>query len=88
AIGKALGKRFVKVHIPAGVSSVAIDLIGKLELSFSFLSVIRNLIGRMSMDTAVLGEKIQRELGFRPGVDIDSGWQDAVSRYLNKGKDD
>ncbi|MFH1153159.1 MAG: NAD-dependent epimerase/dehydratase family protein, partial [Pseudomonadota bacterium] len=47
AIGKALGKRFVKVHIPAGVSSVAIDLIGKLELSFSFLSVIRNLIGRM-----------------------------------------
>jgi UDP-glucose 4-epimerase len=86
AICGALGKGCFRVSVPWRGARLIVAATAKLELSFSFLSGIRNLIDRMSTDTAVSGSRIQRELGFRPEVDLHRGWVDAVERYLNKRK--
>jgi UDP-glucose 4-epimerase len=81
AIGLGLGRPVRKLVIPKGAARAISRMISKLELSFSRLSGIRTLIDRMSMDTAVSGDKIQQELGFRPAVNPVEGWRDAVFRY-------
>lgn len=85
AIGAALGRPFVCLAVPGFLMRILHRIILKEPLYFSFLSVIRNQVEKMTLDTAVLGEKSQSQLCFRPGTDLEKGWQDAVSRYQQKG---
>jgi nucleoside-diphosphate-sugar epimerase len=86
AICEALGRPPPRYHLPtppvrflAGVVESAFRLAGKRPL------VDRATVDKMLEDVAVSGEKIQRELGFRPRFDLSSGWRETARQMAGWG---
>ena len=86
AICQALGRGTPRFHIPskpvqqlAGLADKGLSLFGKAS------PISQSLVEKLLEDVAVSGDKIQRELGFKPQFDLLAGWQQAVSnltRYM------
>ena len=76
AIGKACGQKYINVFLPEFFVHCFISLLEKFRPGFLLASGMKNLV----MDTAILGNRIQEELGFTPEMELDNGWKDAVER--------
>ena len=83
AICRALGRKPPGYCLPAPpVRAVA----GLVEDSLSLVGM-RSPVGRWTVDKlledmAISGTKIQRELGFRPRVDLATGWREVVENIV------
>lgn len=76
---QALGRRPPRLHIPvslmrtgAGMSEVAVRWLGRRA------PVTRQLVDKLVEDVAVSDAKIERELHYRPQVDLARGWRQIV----------
>lgn len=75
AIAAAVGKAPRSVYLPIGPAMMAarlLDLAATLRLS---PTPGTSLLAKYLEDSAVRGERIQRELGYRPAFDLGRGWQ-------------
>ncbi len=75
----ALDRRPPRIHLPIAPIRFSVGLI---EDGFRFLGrrfpIGRHTIGAMLEDRAVSGDKIQKDLGFRPQIDLEEGWSRVV----------
>jgi UDP-glucose 4-epimerase len=79
AICNALGKETPKLHLPVKLVSTCAGVFEDVSKTLGFRSSIsRSTIEKFLEESAVSGEKIQRELGFRPKYDLWTGWQETV----------
>ena len=78
AIAKALDKKYVNICIPEKLVCFLIFLLGKFMNGRSIASGLENMV----TDMTVSADKIQYELGFKPEMQLDGGWQDAVKRAI------
>ncbi len=79
AIAAALKKRPPALRLPARPVRLAAGL---LEDGLRFVGkqspINRATIDKLTEDIAVSGDKIQRELGFRPRYDLQAGWEETI----------
>ncbi|MDX6692463.1 MAG: hypothetical protein QOF02_66 [Blastocatellia bacterium] len=81
AIAVALKQRPPRLHLPARpVRLVAGLLEDGLRIAGKKSFVGRATIDKLTEDIAVSGDKIQRELGFHPRFDLESGWRQTIER--------
>jgi len=80
AMAAALGRPAPRVFVPlalaragAGVGDLILRATGREPR-------LAPLLAKYGEDVAVRAERIQRDLGFRPDFDLDSGWRDALGR--------
>ena len=80
AISQSLEKNKPKIQIPIAAVRAGV---GAAETFGNLIGVKtpvnRALLEKFLEDAAVRGDKIQRELGFRPEFDLHSGWRETVS---------
>lgn len=81
AICGALNKKGPSFSLPVGFVRPAFGMMEDcLHLLGRNSSIGRSTVDKFVEDLAVSSEKIQKELGFRPKVDLVSGWRDVVRR--------
>ena len=79
AIAAAVGKAPPRASLPIGAAKVAarlLDVAAAAKLSSTRGST---LLAKYLEDSAVLGERLQKELGFRPAFDLEFGWRCVAS---------
>jgi UDP-glucose 4-epimerase len=75
AIAVAIGKAPPAVQVPIGLARVAahvLDLAAAVRLGSTHGTA---LLAKYLEDSAVRGDRIQHELGFRPAFDLSLGWR-------------
>jgi nucleoside-diphosphate-sugar epimerase len=81
AIYRALGRKPPRLHVPLGPALIAA---GVCERACRALGidppVTRSLLDKYTEDVAVDGRLIATTLGFRPLVDLEAGWLEALGR--------
>ena len=78
AISKALNKKPPKIKIPLGLVKPAVGL-GEDVLKIIGKNMnLRNMLEKLNEDMAVKGDKIQRELDFKPKYNLEDGWKEAI----------
>ena len=78
-IAIALKKRPPAMRLPARPVRLATGLLEDgLRAIGKQSPVTRGTIDKLTEDIAVSGEKIQRELGFRPRYDLQTGWEETI----------
>jgi UDP-glucose 4-epimerase len=81
AICGALGKEAPRFSLPVGVTRL---MFGLMEDAFHLLGrrspLGRSTIDKLIEDLAVSGDRIQREIGFQPRVELIPGWREAVGQ--------
>lgn len=86
AIYRALGRKPPRLHVPLRAARMAID--GQ-EVLCRMLGrkprVTRWMLDKYTEDIAVDGSLIQKEVGFRPQVDLRTGWREVVAS-LHSGR--
>lgn len=81
----ALGRRPPRLSLPVGLSRVVAAIIEKGGHSMSIKSPgIRAMIEKYIEDIAVDGSLIQKDLGFVPQYDLQTGWEEAI-REMREG---
>jgi nucleoside-diphosphate-sugar epimerase len=70
AISRALGRKPPRFHVPLGVA----------RAGMSIVPGGRDLLDKYVEDMAVDGSRFQREIGFKPRVDLENGWQMTVRK--------
>ena len=79
AIARTLGRRPLPGHLPAApVRFLAGAVEDTLRLMGRTPSICRATVDKLLEDAAVSGDKIQRELGFKPVFDLAAGWRQAL----------
>ena len=80
AIARCFKKQQINIRLPERLVSPLFPVLEKFPKAHFFASGLKNLVE----DTAVSGDKIQRELGFSPQFDLKNGWQNARGRALDE----
>lgn len=79
AIAAALNQRPPRLRLPARpVRAVAGLLEDGLRVAGKASPIGRATIDKLTEDIAVSGDRIQRELGFRPLYDLQAGWEETI----------
>ena len=79
AIHRALGRRPPRFHVPLGVARVGAAVSERVfGLAGRTPPLSTAMLEKYSEDTVVDGGLIQRTLGFRPEVDLESGWKETM----------
>jgi len=79
AISRTLGRRPLPGHLPAApVRFLAGAVEDTLRLMGRTPPIGRVTVDKLLEDVAVSGDKIQRELGFKPAFDLAAGWRQAL----------
>ena len=80
AICDALGRRPPRIRVPllpvtaaAAAADLAMRVAGKRPFA-------RDTVAKLTEDVAVSGERLQRELGYRPRIDLRRGWETVIAR--------
>jgi nucleoside-diphosphate-sugar epimerase len=85
SICAALGRRSPRLSLPVGLSRIVAGIIEKGCHSIGIKSPsIRAIIDKYTDDIAVDGSLIQKELGFVPHYDLQTGWEEAI-REMREG---
>jgi nucleoside-diphosphate-sugar epimerase len=86
SISIALGRRPPRVSLPSGiVRSLASAVEGGCGLLGLKAPVTRAMVDKYTEDIAVEGKLIQRELGFAPQYDLQTGWNETISEMRRNG---
>lgn len=83
AICEALGRRAPSVGLPLAVVRRMVD-IGSWSQRGP-LARVAAMVDKYGEDVAIDGHRIQRDLGFTPGIDLHEGWRRTV-QHLRLGK--
>jgi UDP-glucose 4-epimerase len=84
AIASALEQRPPRLSLPARpVRLIAGLLEDGLRLAGKSSPIGRATIDKLTEDIAVSGDKLQSELGFHPGYDLQTGWRQTVAEMFN-----
>jgi UDP-glucose 4-epimerase len=84
AIAAALGQRPPRLRLPARpVRLIAGLMEDGLRLAGKTSPIGRATIDKLTEDIAVSGDKLQRELGFQPRFDLQTGWRQTIAQMLN-----
>lgn len=79
AIARALGKKPPRLHLPRRpvqmIATLADSFTGTLRLPAPRL---RHIVDKVMEDVAASGDKLYRQLSFRPQYDLDHGWLAAL----------
>ncbi|MFO7750521.1 MAG: NAD-dependent epimerase/dehydratase family protein [Desulfobacteraceae bacterium] len=78
AIALCFGKQQINIRLPERLVYSLLPMLEKFPKAHFFASGLKNLVE----DTAVSGDKIQRDLGFSPRVDLKNGWKNATDRVF------
>ena len=86
AIYRAIGRRPQRLHVSMPAARAAI---GVCESACRLVGcrppLTKAMLEKYTEDIAVDGTLIQRELGFVPSVDLDSGWQETMAALHDAG---
>jgi len=83
AICNSLGKETPKIHLPVALACLCAGLFEDMSKIFGLrASISRSTIEKFIEESAVSGQKIQRDLGFRPEYDLWTGWQETVRELI------
>jgi nucleoside-diphosphate-sugar epimerase len=86
AICRGLGRKSPRFSLPiAPVRFAAGILEGGARLCGHHPSITRATIDKYTEDVAVEGNRIQKELGFVPQVDLDTGWRETIREMRERG---
>lgn len=85
AIAAALGRTLPQLHLPLAAAQMLALLEAVPGLPPWALPLTRDRIAFMTSSRAYCGCRARRELGFRPGVDLDSGLRQTVAWYRAEG---
>jgi len=86
SICSALGRKVPRLSLPVGVSRVVADIIEKFSQSIGLKPpAIRAMIDKYVEDIAVDCNLIQKELGFVPSYDLETGWKETVKEMREGG---
>jgi UDP-glucose 4-epimerase len=86
-ICEALGKKPPRFGLPIGLVRPAFGLLEDgLRLVGRDSPLGRSTVDKLVEDLAVSGDKIRRELGFQPQVDLMSGWQEVVMEMSDENQ--
>jgi UDP-glucose 4-epimerase len=86
SICAALGRRPPRLSLPSGiVRSVASVAEGGFRLFGLKAPVTRAMVDKYIEDIAVDGRLIQKELGFVPQYDLQTGWEETISEMRRNG---
>lgn len=78
----ALGRKSLPVQLPSCIEKLFTGGLNAPESSFYRLfSPCHFIVDKLLEDMAVNGDKIQKQLNFKPELDLNKGWNDTV-RYL------
>ena len=85
-ICKALGRTPPRLSIPVAPARF---MAGLMEDAFRLVSrkspISRDTIEKYTEDISVDSQLIQRELGFKPQFDLESGWRETIRRNAKNG---
>ena len=85
AICRALGRRTPRFSLPASLVRVGVGIVEDIAIKGGWrLPLGRSSIDTYMQDIAVLGDRIQEELAFRPSYGLAAGWQDTVSQLRER----
>ncbi|SRR6266545_1082057 len=76
AICEALGRRAPRIGLPVAVARRLVDA-SRWSLRGP-LARVAAMVDKYGEDVAIDGRRIQRELGFTPGIDLHEGWRRTV----------
>jgi nucleoside-diphosphate-sugar epimerase len=80
AISSSVGRRLLPWHLPAAPVRFLVGVLeDTLGLAGGTSPIGRAAVDKLLEDVAVSGDKIQRELGFRPAFDLAAGWRQALA---------
>jgi UDP-glucose 4-epimerase len=80
AMCRALGRRPPRLHVPVSLVRACIAAAeGGLRCLGRKSPVTRKLLDKLVEDVAVSGAKIERELHYRPQVDLLNGWRQVAA---------
>jgi nucleoside-diphosphate-sugar epimerase len=79
AIAAAVGRTPPRVYLPIGAAEVAARLLDVAAAARLSSTRGTSLLAKYLEDSAVLGGKLQKELGFRPAFDLEHGWRCVAS---------
>ncbi|KPK87145.1 MAG: UDP-glucose 4-epimerase, partial [Deltaproteobacteria bacterium SM23_61] len=87
SICTALGRRPPRLSFPSGVArSVAFTVEKGFGLFGLKAPVTSELVDKYTEDIAVDGGLIQKELGFVPQYDLQTGWHETISEMRRNGQ--
>ncbi len=82
----ALGRKPPRLSLPLWPSLMIADFIEKCSRATGLkLPAIRMMIDKYCEDVAVNGDLIQKELGFLPRYNLQSGWREAIREMRHMG---
>jgi UDP-glucose 4-epimerase len=85
-ICEALGRTPPRISLPVGPIRCAIGIFEDAGRIIGYQSPIsRSTIDKYTEDIAVSSERIEKELGFRPQYDLQSGWRETVQQMRRMG---
>jgi len=84
AICSALGRRPPRAFVPASTAKVAAHIGDMLLLLLGRPAQLRSTVEKLIEDMAVRSERIQRELGFTPRVNLQQGWARTLERWSSE----
>jgi UDP-glucose 4-epimerase len=85
AISIAQGRRPPHWHLPIGPVKSVVSLLERMYVRAGKQpAVSRDLIDKILEDVAVSGDKIQRDLGFHPQIDLLTGWKQTI-QFMESG---
>jgi nucleoside-diphosphate-sugar epimerase len=84
AIAAAVGKTPPSAYLPIGAAKVVARLLDVAAAARLSSTRGTSLLAKYLEDSAVLGERLKNEVGFRPAFDLDLGWR-CVASALGRG---
>jgi UDP-glucose 4-epimerase len=86
AICVALGRRPPRLRIPLSAARAALRVVEVVAMAAGTRPTISpSTLAKYTEDVAVAATRIQRELGFRPLIALERGWQDTVEGLRERG---
>jgi UDP-glucose 4-epimerase len=79
AIAAASGRRLPPVCVPTRAARAAAAVVDGVLGLVGHGARVGPMIAKYREEVVVRGERIERELGFRPRFDLASGWRDAIA---------
>jgi UDP-glucose 4-epimerase len=80
AIAAAAGRRLLPFRVPMPAARAAAGIVDGALAAAGRPARIGPMLDKYGEDVVVRGERLQRELGFRPRFDLAAGWRDALGR--------
>ncbi len=85
AIYRALGRRPPRLRVPLGAVRAVLGVYGKTcRLAGVEPIVTEATLEKYTEDVAVSGSLVQRELGFQPIFDLDTGWKETMASLCSQ----